>query len=607
MVAEAESATEADNADAEGKAERDKSALYSSVVYFHGMGSQRRYEETSRLIDRLDKYLFERYRKHKQPGLLANIKARVEPDRCRPGSEEIVGYVRTVHADSTKMLNAFTVRFYEVYWAPIMAEQKSPWAIVQWLFKQPLRPWTTLRTPWRERQRLRRATLTRMFETNSGLPEGTQPQDYKHLMALYDKFEGLDAQRRFPRGRFADFLTYIAEVFNKRPVTAKRCASLAKAWLAAYQFEELRNAVVLVTLAMLVLLLAGGVLMGILVALKALLGAALFAGLLERFAITIAPDWPTVSAIALCLVGLVGLGSFLTNYLGDVQAWATYQETDTKHEARNKVLMRSLDILTHVLNDPRCTRVTVVAHSLGTSIAHDALLALTRRNRSTNAQDPMSGPVELHKIEHFVTMGSPIDKIEYLFESYASQSHRYKRVVEAFRGDIGSEPFSRNGKPYIHWINFWDGGDSISGPLHSPTGSTASSQSVDNVRIASYDFPAPNASHGGYFDNKTVIETLYGIIYQRERSFQTLPLAGPNQGSSYKSAFIGPGGEVDPSRVPLLIAALVLPWVVLGAVIAWLAGSGLLASWAAVLAGGIAVVLLLSLVASKIKGQRTPL
>ena len=30
---------------------------YSSVVYFHGMGSQRRYEETSRLIDRLDRFL----------------------------------------------------------------------------------------------------------------------------------------------------------------------------------------------------------------------------------------------------------------------------------------------------------------------------------------------------------------------------------------------------------------------------------------------------------------------------------------------------------------------------------------------------------------------
>jgi len=37
-------------------------ASYSSVVYFHGMGSQRRYEETSRLIDSIDRYLVRQHR-----------------------------------------------------------------------------------------------------------------------------------------------------------------------------------------------------------------------------------------------------------------------------------------------------------------------------------------------------------------------------------------------------------------------------------------------------------------------------------------------------------------------------------------------------------------
>jgi hypothetical protein len=111
------------------------------------------------------------------------------------------------------------------------------------------------------------------------------------------------------------------------------------------------------------------------------------------------------------------------------------------------VLTQTIATFSHVLNDPTCERVTIVAHSLGTSIAHDALLALTRRNRAHQAGDPIAGPVPLKKIEHFVTMGSPIDKIEYFFESYSSSSHRYKRVIEALRGDIGTPPFSRNGKP----------------------------------------------------------------------------------------------------------------------------------------------------------------
>jgi pimeloyl-ACP methyl ester carboxylesterase len=229
-------------------------------------------------------------------------------------------------------------------------------------------------------------------------------------------------------------------------------------------------------------------------------------------------DWKTVVAIAASLAGLVGIGRFLTDYLGDVEAWATYEETDIKHMARNKVLDQSLELLTHVLGDPACERVTVIAHSLGTSVAHDALLALTRRNRAFKPEDPIAGPVPMNKIEHFVTMGSPIDKIEYFFESYSSPSHRYKRVVEALRGDIGAPPFTRNRHPYIHWINFWDQGDAISGALHSPASAVDFNQRVDNVHVANFGFRS-GASHGGYFNNRTVIDALFRIIYRRDGSF----------------------------------------------------------------------------------------
>ena len=115
-------------------------APYSAVVYFHGMGSQRRYEETSRLVDCLDRYVVGRHREGKSLGVLRDIKARVEPLRSNSPSNDIVGYIRTrfLNLDAGE---ASTVRFYEAYWAPVMAGNKSAWGIAKWAFRQPLRPW----------------------------------------------------------------------------------------------------------------------------------------------------------------------------------------------------------------------------------------------------------------------------------------------------------------------------------------------------------------------------------------------------------------------------------------------------------------------------------
>jgi hypothetical protein len=246
--------------------------------------------------------------------------------------------------------------------------------------------------------------------------------------------------------------------------------------------------------------------------------------------------------------------------------------------------------------------VTVVAHSLGTSVAHDALLALTRRNRAYKPEDPIAGPVPMHKIEHFVTMGSPIDKIEYFFESYSSPSHRYKRVIEALRGDIGSPPFMRNRRPHIHWINFWDQGDAISGALHSPASAAGFQQRVDNVHVANFGFPAPGASHAGYFENRTVINTLFRVIYQRDASFRTLTQPAPGKPYDYESVYLGPGEPLGTRSAYVFIAA-VTPLLVLIGVVAQLLGLGVTSYAAWGLAALAAISLLVGYLVSRLKGQ----
>ncbi|MBM3649237.1 MAG: hypothetical protein FJX11_15740 [Alphaproteobacteria bacterium] len=286
-------------------------AAYAAVVYFHGMGSQRRYEESSRLIDSLDRYLAVEHRAGRSQGMLRNIKARVEPLRAAPASNDIVGYIRTVFSTGPQAENARTVRFYEAYWAPVMAGNASAWGVVKWLLGQPLRPWRTLRAPWRERQRMRRASLVALAERRGIRPGSDDERDYNRLMQLYDRFEGLGAQRDHPEGTFDDFLAFLARQNDGRPQAAQRLAALARAWFTAYRWSELRNAAALAIMALTLFLIVGALLGGIVVALQSLLAFAPLAELLASFGEPPKADWKTAVAIGTALAALFGVTRFL--------------------------------------------------------------------------------------------------------------------------------------------------------------------------------------------------------------------------------------------------------------------------------------------------------
>lgn len=609
----------ATTAASEGAAENQSPAEYSSVIYIHGIGSQRRYEESSWLIDKIDKYLVQQYRRGNAIGMLMDVKVHVEPFRGKPDSDEIIAFINTCFSskaeeeedgdgDTKKDKRLVSdVRFYEVYWAPVLSEAKSALGVGMWVFGQAFRPWTTLRSCWRERQRLRRASLVSLFQRGKTRPPGAEQNDYIKLIEAYHDFERLSAHRKYPKGTFENFLSFISDTCKGKTNKSARLQNLARIWHRAYWAEEVLRAFTLMTIVLTLTLLAGVVLASVLGALQSLLGWAPLSTAVKSMDLPFRADLKTAAAIAGSLASLLGLSKFLTDYLGDVEVWSTYEETDAKHVARDKVLDQTIATFSHVLSDPKCERVTIVAHSLGTSIAHDALLALARRNRARQAADPIAGPVPLAKIEHFVTMGSPIDKIEYFFESYSSASHRYKRVIEALRGDLGAPPFSRNRKPHVHWINFWDLGDPISGALDSPASGRDFCQHVDNVHVASFGFPRPGASHAGYFDNETVISKLFQVIYQRGWSFRTLKPAGPEKPPDYDSVYQGPGEAVGDWRLAYLLTGAAIPWLTLLGLIAWVARQPVLplAAWGAAIVA--ALVLLIGFLVSCVQGHRKPL
>lgn len=539
------------------------------VIYCHGMGSQRRFEETSRLIDALD-----RYGRAYGAGRLSRIRAAPEPCRVSPG--ETVGFVKSTWSERDDATGTWgnykEVRFYEIYWAPIMAGQKSAWRVLRWIAAQVLRPWRTVGSPWRERQRLRRAALAGMFEPGRPLPRGAEPWDFGKLVAAYDSYEGLDAQRASRFGDFKGFLDEIARLYDKKPDTRRRLQRLARAWRWRYLMEEARNAFVLTTMALSGVLVFVGVVALVLLVIRWMGGNTAVSAVLTPLVGPLLgsdgkPDGKTALSLAVGLFGLLGIGRFLTDAMGDVEAWTTYRETDEKHDSREKIKAEAIKIMRHVLGDEKCERVAIISHSLGTTIANDSLLSLAQANRAVNLRDPIIGPPDLRLIEHFVTMGSPIDKVEYFFESYSSQSHRYKRVTEAMRGDIGTEPFSRMRKPNLHWINFWDTGDLVSGALQSPLHRSRVNARVDNVHVRNRRFPDPGASHLDYIANRRVVGALFEMIYRRDASYRALASV-PGNGKDYASVALGPGGTPPASQRFFQLLAVLVPWTALAGAVA---------------------------------------
>ncbi len=410
-----------------------------------------------------------------------------------------------------------------------MAGHATAWGVVKWAVSQVWRPFRSLPAGWRVFPRARRAALADLEEMGAdGTLLGTISGRTETLLKAYEGFCDLEAMRRYPGQRFADFQSYLlSELQDHSHTDRTEILALARKWKRHFRLTEWKNAVTLVTLLVFLLALAW--------TLNLLLGW-FYANLLPKAVQNLLKiDYLNSSALLAAAATVLGVNHVLTDKLGDVQAWGTYQETSAKYDMRKRVIETGTTLLRHVLADENCARVVIVSHSLGTSVAYDVLLALRRCNLLLGMDNPMNAVVRLEKISHLVTLASPVDKINYFFESQDTRSHRYAEVVEDIRGDMSMAPFSWGpSAPHMHWINYWDEADVISGPLHSPLGRRCFANRVDNVHVPILKFPWPGRAHDAYFSNPTVIRGIADIVCHNKAAFagSDLPL---------KDTAFGPG------------------------------------------------------------------
>lgn len=497
-----------------------QAGTYQAVVYFHGIGEQRRYAEISRFIDALDLYAQEEQRPDDVTGVIRDVTGRFDVERTQPNADDFIGHAEFRHVrsplgatdceshrpESYRSSNRF--RVYEAYWAPETAEGVPVREVLWWMARNLHRPLRLVFTPWRVHARLR---MTFLHELRDEFGDET----WTDLARANWAFEGPAARRQKPRGSFRQFHEWLEAEDDKKPALKKA----AKRWRRHMLMKAIVFQAVLVTLLVAVALGVVAAVVGVMWILNFVAGESWLTGVLGDRA---KPSWPNALAIAGTLLLQVGIRAFLERSFGDVVFWSSYRETSTRFEVRAKMLAVGTATLRQVLSDELCTRVVVVAHSLGCAVAHESLLELGKYNKAHNREFPGRGPIDIGKIDQFVTLGSPIDKLHYFVESHAGGGHRYNRLYEELHGDIGTAPFSSNKKPRIHWINLWSKADVISGPLTSPMSMEhAVIRPIDNVEVRTTVFPDPAMSHSGYFGEEQSVKLLFDVIVRGCYSYRT--------------------------------------------------------------------------------------
>jgi len=145
---------------------------------------------------------------------------------------------------------------------------------------------------------------------------------------------------------------------------------------------------------------------------------------------------------------------------------------------------------------------------------------LTGRRNAARTGDAQ-GIVPLSKLSHLITLGSPIDKIFYFFQTRQAETYRAGRLLDDLRGTLSQEPFFRDGQPRVRWMNFWDRADIVSDPLYSAQGAETDgaehlSADIENLEVENgYSFSAWK-SHVGYLDNDDVVERIAEALFRNE-------------------------------------------------------------------------------------------
>jgi hypothetical protein len=541
---------------------------YTALIYFHGIGTPRRHEEMSKLADAIDQ--FSNFKGIDAVGRFRQIDVNWEASRMLP--DEIVPYVKmsreTAQADgdTKRFRRAELFRLYEAYWSPEVAGGFSVWGVLWWFTARFFNPVIVLSRKWRTHQSLKLAALFQLAaDRTRDIPEDAA----QGLIKLYKDFEGWPARRKFPSGSFSEFASFISTSNINDKLRAK-VTMVAQLWRRSFVWEQLSICFLSFTLAVfgVELVFVGFVVVAVLMRSMRL---DIFAtinetGLLPLW--TPAPLWAAVMAIILLIV-LRGLRHYVSLFLADVMFWAMRDEKDARYEKRMNIIAAAERAVLHVMADPQCGRIVVLGHSLGSAIAYNALIKIGQRSIAGGDRAKAAQIADqIGKISHFITFGSPIDRIHYFFDLHQSRYHRFNRIFDRLQGSAAASPFYVGGTQRVVWLNIWDDADPISSRLNSPRKKLPKHGEIIDVMSRSSHKPSQLSAHLNYLQSTQAMDLIFSASI-----LNIAPLSAQKQ----KQEFVGNLAFAKALRLANKISLYGVVWLAL------LVGLNVLPNWAVAL------------------------
>lgn len=463
-----------------------KERRHTSVIYFHGIGAPDRESSLAQLLDYFD--LFGQEQKKAEVGKPRGFDYKYEEVQ---GEEEPIGYVEFKRILENKG-NPFVdreVRFYEAYWTP---EQDSVFTfrfLLSWLLSRASRPFDVARSSWRSFASLKINSLHRLIgENDHSLAQ--------RLERLFRDFENWGNRSKYPRGSTSEFLDFIRSSDVQEP---EKIINLAQRWISSFYQQTFLSCLAAI--------------FGILVFMTTCFVAVKLV-VYFWFRINSGEAWSTSEMLMWALVGPTILiagwqaRSIFRTHLADVLTWTISSEREVGFNAKIRVLSYAQKLFRHVAGNDGCDRCVVIGHSLGSSIALEALMREGRNAKMAGFENPGW----LSKISHIFTIGSPIELIFDFFQADRSHSHRHSRLEEAKRLSLSLPPFLVDNKPTsTRIVNVWSKLDPLSYELFSPRRSISEPrETIVNLEVLSAG--APFNCHTSYFRDRNVMRSIFWTV-----------------------------------------------------------------------------------------------
>jgi len=171
-------------------------------------------------------------------------------------------------------------------------------------------------------------------------------------------------------------------------------------------------------------------------------------------------------------IGRALLVDFIVGFFGDVQIYTTRDENDAKFFGlRDGILDEAVTAIMRAMSPRtnggrRYDRVVVLAHSLGATIATDAIVRL----RQVCEQGALTRE-EFGRVRAFIMLGSSLEKTQYFFNvagvapSISYEAWRGKAYEDVFSSDPAHQKSGAHGR--IFWANYWYFQDPICNEVRS--------------------------------------------------------------------------------------------------------------------------------------------